>query len=127
MRRAASRADWTAGKSRAISTPMIAITTSNSMSVNPRPRNRRRGPGMGEDLQSGRIRDEIDRRKLLPSEQRIGQSLVLDAQHSRGFLAELPQLRPVLLVERREADGLIVVAAGRVLLAQPPAGLGPEE
>ena len=36
MRGAASRADWTAGSSRAISTAMIAITTSNSISVNPR-------------------------------------------------------------------------------------------
>src|ERR1700677_3342513 len=35
-RRAASRAAWTAGKSRAIRTAMIAITTSNSISVNPR-------------------------------------------------------------------------------------------
>jgi hypothetical protein len=31
--RAASRADWTAGKSNATSTPMMAITTSNSTSV----------------------------------------------------------------------------------------------
>jgi hypothetical protein len=35
-RRAASRADCTAGKSKAIRTAMIAITTSNSMSVKPR-------------------------------------------------------------------------------------------
>ena len=35
-RRAASRAAWTAGKSRAISTAMIAITTSSSIRVNPR-------------------------------------------------------------------------------------------
>ena len=34
-RRAASRADWTAGSSSAISTAMIAITTSSSISVNP--------------------------------------------------------------------------------------------
>ena len=34
-RRAASRADWTAGSSRAISTAMIAMTTSSSISVNP--------------------------------------------------------------------------------------------
>ena len=33
-RRAASRAAWTAGNSRAIRTAMIAITTSNSISVN---------------------------------------------------------------------------------------------
>src|SRR3954469_20061528 len=36
MRRAASRAAWTAGNSRAIRTAMIAITTSSSISVNPR-------------------------------------------------------------------------------------------
>ena len=35
-RRAASRAAWTAGRSRAISTAMIAMTTRSSMSVNPR-------------------------------------------------------------------------------------------
>src|SRR4051812_39324223 len=35
-RRAASLADWTAGRSRAIRTAMIAITTSNSINVNPR-------------------------------------------------------------------------------------------
>jgi len=35
IRRAASRADWTAGSSRAMSTAMIAITTSNSISVKP--------------------------------------------------------------------------------------------
>ncbi len=35
-RRAASRAAWTAGKSSAISTAMIAITTSSSISVKPR-------------------------------------------------------------------------------------------
>src|SRR3954462_13359331 len=32
-RRAASRADWTAGRSRAMSTAMIAMTTRSSMSV----------------------------------------------------------------------------------------------
>src|SRR5215472_15526520 len=37
-RRAASRAAWTAGRSRAISTAMIAITTSSSIRVNPRRR-----------------------------------------------------------------------------------------
>src|SRR3954447_21689090 len=36
MRRAASRAAWTAGSSRAISTAMIAMTTSSSIRVNPR-------------------------------------------------------------------------------------------
>src|SRR5262249_38477163 len=35
MRRAASRAAWTAGKSSAIRTAMMAITTNNSMSVKP--------------------------------------------------------------------------------------------
>ena len=39
VRRAASRAACTAGSSRAISTAMIAITTSNSMSVKPRRHN----------------------------------------------------------------------------------------
>src|SRR5262245_25468012 len=38
LRRDASRADCTAGKSSATSTPMIAITTSNSTSVKPRRR-----------------------------------------------------------------------------------------
>src|SRR5262245_59981605 len=37
-RRAASRAAWTAGSSRAMSTPMMAITTKSSISVNPRRR-----------------------------------------------------------------------------------------
>src|SRR5205823_7867037 len=37
-RRAASRAAWTAGSSRAIRTAMIAMTTSSSISVNPRRR-----------------------------------------------------------------------------------------
>src|SRR6266436_9172504 len=36
MRRAASRAAWTAGKSRAIRTAMMAITTNSSISVKPR-------------------------------------------------------------------------------------------
>src|SRR5262245_55815750 len=36
MRRAASRAAWTAGRRRAINTAMIAITTSSSISVKPR-------------------------------------------------------------------------------------------
>ena len=35
-RRAASRAAWTAGKSKAINTAMMAITTRSSISVNPR-------------------------------------------------------------------------------------------
>src|SRR5262245_29971645 len=39
-RRAASRADCTAGSNRAIKTPMIAMTTSSSIRVNP-PRARR--------------------------------------------------------------------------------------
>jgi hypothetical protein len=34
-RRAASRACWTAGKSNAINTPMMAMTTSSSINVNP--------------------------------------------------------------------------------------------
>jgi hypothetical protein len=34
-RRAASRADWTAGKSNAIKTAMIAITTRSSINVKP--------------------------------------------------------------------------------------------
>jgi hypothetical protein len=38
-RRAASRADWTAGNSRAISTAMMAITTKSSINVNPLLRN----------------------------------------------------------------------------------------
>jgi hypothetical protein len=36
LRRAASRAAWTAGNSSAINTAMIAMTTSSSISVNPR-------------------------------------------------------------------------------------------
>ena len=36
MRRAASRAAWTAGSRSAINTAMMAITTSNSIRVNPR-------------------------------------------------------------------------------------------
>ena len=38
IRRAASRADWTAGSNSAINTAMMAITTSNSINVNPRRR-----------------------------------------------------------------------------------------
>src|SRR6516162_7670374 len=45
-RRAASRADWTAGSSRAMSTAMIAITTSSSISVKPERR--------GDDRPAGR-------------------------------------------------------------------------
>src|SRR4051812_44334600 len=51
-RRAASRAAWTAGKSRAISTEMIAITTSNSISVKPG-RHRRRVVRAVEDAGTG--------------------------------------------------------------------------
>jgi uncharacterized protein (DUF2344 family) len=36
VRRADSRAAWTAGSSRATRIPIMAITTSNSTSVNPR-------------------------------------------------------------------------------------------
>ena len=36
MRRAASRADCTAGNSKAIKTAMMAITTRSSISVNPK-------------------------------------------------------------------------------------------
>jgi hypothetical protein len=35
IRRADSRADWTAGNSNDTSTPMMAMTTSSSTSVNP--------------------------------------------------------------------------------------------
>jgi hypothetical protein len=35
MRRAASRAAWTAGSNRAINTAIIAMTTNSSMSVKP--------------------------------------------------------------------------------------------
>jgi hypothetical protein len=42
-RRAASRAACTAGSNSAMSTAMIAMTTSNSMSVNPRELARRMG------------------------------------------------------------------------------------
>src|SRR5208337_2318794 len=38
MRLAASRADWTAGSNRAISTAMIAVTTRSSIRVKPRHR-----------------------------------------------------------------------------------------
>src|SRR3954453_6808541 len=61
LRRAASRAAWTAGSSSAIRTAMIAITTNNSISVKPR---ERRGVRMGGFLgrhdkkRSGRQRSE---------------------------------------------------------------------
>src|SRR5947209_16536803 len=42
MRLAASRTFWTAGRSRPMSTPMMAITTSSSISVKPRRRDGRR-------------------------------------------------------------------------------------
>src|SRR5438552_734920 len=42
-RRAAARAAWTAGRSRAMRTAMMAMTTSSSISVNPRTRERMRG------------------------------------------------------------------------------------
>jgi hypothetical protein len=35
MRRAASRADWTAGRSKPTKTPMMAMTTRSSTKVNP--------------------------------------------------------------------------------------------
>src|SRR5215471_10381885 len=47
IRRAASRAAWTAGSSSAMSTPMIAMTTSTSISVNPRRRIRPSFPERG--------------------------------------------------------------------------------
>src|SRR4051812_2316151 len=52
-RRAASRADWTAGRSRAIKTAMIAITTSNSIRVKPRDRLRREGKRIMEQTPEG--------------------------------------------------------------------------
>src|ERR1043165_8362825 len=47
MRRAASRAACTAGNNRATSTPIMAITTSNSTRVNPRLRRESVGKGKG--------------------------------------------------------------------------------
>ena len=47
-RRAASRADWTAGKSKAMRTAMMAMTTRSSIRVNPG-KVRRRGLVMDED------------------------------------------------------------------------------
>src|SRR5262245_10050704 len=54
MRRADSRADWTAGNSKATRTPMMAMTTSSSTRVNAGRRGgRRAGEGaLMEDLQS---------------------------------------------------------------------------
>ena len=52
-RRAASRAAWTAGRSNAISTAMMAITTSSSIRVNPRLHGILHGT-----LPPGRVRDD---------------------------------------------------------------------
>src|SRR5215210_7302776 len=54
-RRAASRAACTAGRSRAINTAMIAMTTSNSISVNPRGRDRSRPSIATAPLESKKI------------------------------------------------------------------------
>src|SRR4051794_8913970 len=56
-RRAASRADWTAGKRSEIRTAMMAITTSNSISVKPRLRD----VDMDWALGLGEGRPSIDR------------------------------------------------------------------
>src|SRR5262245_10242461 len=65
-RRAASRADWTAGSRREMRTAMIAMTTRSSMSVKPReflaPRRSAvmmmllRGPGLEENTKTQGIR-----------------------------------------------------------------------
>jgi len=60
-RLAASRAAWTAGKSSAIRTEMMAITTSNSMSVKPRLRDLMMIPSVhatAETARRGRISAE---------------------------------------------------------------------
>src|SRR5438270_6100505 len=62
-RRAASRAAWTAGRSRAIKTAMMAITTSSSMRV--KARLRRRGRimrGLRFEEKRGRGRTDVARR-----------------------------------------------------------------
>src|SRR5271166_2307808 len=72
MRRAASRADCTAGKSRAIKTAMIAITTKSSMRVKPLridriasdvmvifPSGEMNGYGVSQ-LREGTVRRELD-------------------------------------------------------------------
>src|SRR4051794_35841980 len=59
-RRAASRAAWTAGKSRAIRTAMMAMTTRSSMSVKPRLRMRQLLAGLdarNDGKAEGRERD----------------------------------------------------------------------
>ena len=48
VRRAASRADCTAGSSSEIKMPMIVITTKSSTSVNPRRQGARRGTTFGD-------------------------------------------------------------------------------
>src|SRR6266851_9384424 len=53
MRAAASRTFWTAGNSRPMRMAMIAITTSNSISVNAEDLFRDRGRGMGASLSAG--------------------------------------------------------------------------
>src|SRR5579883_1143381 len=57
-RRAASRAAWTAGKSRAINTAMIAITTNSSISVKPRRRIIKTSPSLD---QTGRSLGRVER------------------------------------------------------------------
>src|SRR5262245_45623584 len=72
MRRAASRADWTAGRSSAIRTAMIAITTSSSIRVKPR-------------RFMGKSSSERETRLLLAQGTAAAMEGMLD-DHSRGAL-----------------------------------------
>src|SRR5437868_2262622 len=67
-RRAASRADWTAGRSRAIKTAMIAMTTSNSIRVKPRDRLRREGNRIMEQTPEGNEPRTVAGTFVLPSD-----------------------------------------------------------
>src|SRR5262249_44651407 len=64
VRRAASRAAWTAGKRSAMSTAMMAMTTSNSISVNPRTR----------------------RSVMVPPRRKTRPTLVRDTAHTLGLV-----------------------------------------
>src|SRR5215813_13938355 len=112
-RRAASRAAWTAGNSRAISTAMIAMTTSSSISVNPRRR-------MGLLLPAGKNRETATSASLhvrvavqarLVEVEQLPRLFERDLAHAEGALDILAHARcelvgGVLHVMQDLADGV---------------------
>src|SRR5262249_27785540 len=99
-RRAASRAAWTAGSSRAISTPMIAMTTSSSIRVKPFRRDIRCPPEEKDDRDQGtmtRITTMHDR-AARPGPRRAAPHSLRGAGVARLLVAEAPLARLLLAV-----------------------------